>query len=208
MKNKKFLSVLLAAVMSLSVGTSAFALDHNYEFTVADALMALKASAGLVTLTDEIFRIYDIDMDNVITTADALAILRIATLNSAEPSLSGTPLAPQNFEPLTPQTERKLLENYAAFQSHTWWDRPITADDLMIYKYFGTFNGYEVVIIYLKDGIMTMDMQYIHLAGYTITVGSGSLSLMVHVDGTFIHITEAFEQGYLSADDIRVIAGV
>jgi hypothetical protein len=47
-------------------------------FTTADALLVLRASAGLETLTPEQIARYDRNKDGEITTADAIAILRIA----------------------------------------------------------------------------------------------------------------------------------
>jgi hypothetical protein len=50
-------------------------------------------------------------------------------------------------------------------------------------------------------------MQYIEIAEYVIALGSGSFRLMVHNDGAFLHITEAYEQGWLVDEDIALIAG-
>jgi hypothetical protein len=79
---KKIISVFLAAAIafSLSLGVSAFA----DTFTTADALLALRAAAGLTELTAEQTARYDLNKDGAITTADALIILRIAAGLSAE----------------------------------------------------------------------------------------------------------------------------
>ncbi|MCL2697639.1 MAG: dockerin type I repeat-containing protein [Oscillospiraceae bacterium] len=73
---KKFLSVLLSVIMAASpLSTCAFASEG---FSTADALTVLRASAGLVELTEEQKAKYDMNGDGTITSADALAILRVA----------------------------------------------------------------------------------------------------------------------------------
>jgi len=83
----------------------------------------------------------------------------------------------------------------------------MTAEDLEIMYYFGTFNGCEAVVIFPKQNMMTADMQYIEIAGHTIALGSGSLQLVVHDNGRFVPIRDAYEQGLISEKDIEIIAG-
>jgi hypothetical protein len=167
-------------------------------FSTTDALTALKISAGLIPLTEEHLAMYDTDGDGVITTNDVIMILReIAGVEAAEPC----------FEPLSPENELKLLEAWAISGIYPA-DILFDVESLMIYRYFGTFDGREVVIIFPKNSPMTMDMQYIDIAGYQIALGSGSLELLVHDSGKFVPIQEAYERGLLTIDDIRIIAGV
>jgi Ca2+-binding EF-hand superfamily protein len=188
-------------MLSLSLATAAYAGDSK--LTVADALLALQISVSEDEPTEAQIARLDLNNDGVITVADVLMILRIAVgLEPLEtPPLPGIVC----LEPLTPEADLRLRENYAVFRA----DRlgGLTAEDLMVMYYFGTFGGREVAVIFPKNGIMTMDMQYIHLAGYTIPLGSGSLELMVHDNGTFVPIEDAYEQGLINAEDIGIIAG-
>ncbi|MGN0695418.1 MAG: hypothetical protein ACI4J5_01485 [Oscillospiraceae bacterium] len=97
-----------------------------------------------------------------------------------------------------------LKKDFAAYKSGVWKD--LSADDMAIICYYGTYNGCEVVIMYPMLGAMTDDMQYIEVGGYTITVGSGSFELLLHKGSTFIGIEEAYASGYLSDEDIAAIA--
>jgi hypothetical protein len=48
-----------------------------YLYTTNDALLVLRFTAGLVTLTEEQMQLYDMNKDGVVSTTDALVILRI-----------------------------------------------------------------------------------------------------------------------------------
>jgi hypothetical protein len=165
--------------------------------TTADAMTALKAAAGLITLTAEQTAMYDMDGDGVITTADAMMILRKAA-GLEQLTVDNGQLTMDN---LSEEAELKLLENWAAYKGG------FSADELTIYRYYGTFGGREAVVIFPKDWAMTADMQYIEIAGHTIALGSGSLELVVHDNGKFVPIREAYEQGWLIDEDIALIAG-
>jgi hypothetical protein len=135
--------------------------------------------------------------DGAITTADVLMILRFI---AEEQLTTDNECAIDN---LSEAAELKLLENWAAYLRN---ETGLAAGDYKILYYYGTFDGREVVVIFPKGWGMTADMQYIEIAGYTIALGSGSLQLMVHDDGTFVPIRDAYEQGLLTADDIKLIA--
>jgi len=183
---------------------SAFSASASREmFTTADALTVLKASAGLITLTESQAAQYNLNGDGEVNTTVALMILRMAAgLPATAP---GYIIAELGYlppaEPLSPETELKLLEAWAAYKGG------FTAGQLEILHYFGTFNGYEVVVIYPKGYAMTADMQYIHSDGYDIALGSGSLELLVYADGALMHILEARDKGLLTENDIKIIAG-
>ena len=79
---KKTLASVLSAGMLLSFIPSAYAednigdLDGDGDVTSADALMALRISAGLQESNENLLAVADIDGDGSITSADALGILR------------------------------------------------------------------------------------------------------------------------------------
>jgi hypothetical protein len=199
---KRLISVFLSVILTitLSAGVSA-----SEMFTTADALTVLRAAAGLITLTAEQTAKYDMDGDGEITTTDAMMILRgIAGVNEQLTVDNGQLTINKS---LSADADMQIRENYAAFMMYQFWGHPITADELTVYRYFGTFGGREAVVIYPKDWAMTDDMLYIDIAGYRITLESGSLSLVVHDNGKFVPIREAYEQGLLIDEDIAFIAG-
>ncbi|MGN1415760.1 MAG: hypothetical protein ACI4XF_02885 [Oscillospiraceae bacterium] len=119
-------------------------------------------------------------------------------------SLVRTSVKYKKLEKLSDDRVKALKEDFIKYKSDVWKD--LSADDMAIISYYGTYNGCEVVIMYPMLGIMTDDMQYIEVGGQTITVGSGSFELLLHKDSSFIGIEEAYASGYLSDEDITAIA--
>lgn len=119
-------------------------------------------------------------------------------------SLVRTLVKYSKLEKLPDERVQALKEDFVKYKSDVWKD--LSADDMAIINYFGTYNGCEVVIMYPALGAATSDMQYIEVGGYTIIVGSGSFEILLHKDSSFIGIKEAYEAGYLSDEDIAAIA--
>ena len=114
--------------------------------------------------------------------------------------------APASNNPtLSDEARLRICEDYLNFKADSREWKGITAEELKV-RYLGTYNGCEVVTVYPEEWEMTDDIQEIEIAGYTITLGSGSLTLMLHKDGTFTEIREAYEKGYLTKSDIKKIA--
>jgi hypothetical protein len=195
---KKLTAILLTLTMLCTFVTGTSALDVKRLDTM-DALTALKAAMGLITPTEYQIQIYDMDGDGKITTNDVLLILRIAvSLPAVE-----EPFIPQ-AKALPESVDLQLRNSYITHENLTWSSK--TADELEIMQYFGTFNGFEAVVIFPKEYCMTMEMQYIQIAEYTIALSSGSLELLVHDNGAFVPIREAYERGMLTENDIKIIA--
>lgn len=119
-------------------------------------------------------------------------------------SLVSTSVKYSKLEKLPENRVQALKEDFVKYKSDVW--NGLSADDMAIISYFGTYNGCEVVIMYPMLGAATSDMQYIEVGGYTITVGSGSFEILLHKDNSFIGIKEAYDAGYLSDEDIAAIA--
>lgn len=64
-----------------NAGLNGFPKPVKYEYTPADARLALRMSVGLEKITAEALKLYDLDGDGKITSADARAILRKAVGN-------------------------------------------------------------------------------------------------------------------------------
>ncbi|MCL2638679.1 MAG: dockerin type I repeat-containing protein [Oscillospiraceae bacterium] len=102
---KRILSLFLIFIMTAVLSVSAVTTEASDEFTTADALTVLRASAGLIELSAEQVARYDINNDGVINTADAVEILRIAAgiqLPPAPPELPEPPAPPEPPEPEPP----------------------------------------------------------------------------------------------------------
>ena len=65
--------------------------DKDTSITANDALMILRASAGIDSFDSELTKIGDIDLDGVITAADALAVLRFS-IGIDDGNLVGKPI--------------------------------------------------------------------------------------------------------------------
>lgn len=111
MKTNKIVALALAAILALSLMTTAFAafkgdVDSNGTINSSDALAVLKYSVELITEIDE--KVADMDANGVINSSDALAILRISVgLDEKEelpeePDVPDTPDTPD--VPDTPDT--------------------------------------------------------------------------------------------------------
>jgi micrococcal nuclease len=110
---KKVLSVFLSAIIILSLSIGIVASTET--FNTSDALIVLRASAGLVTLTDEQTEKYGISGGNV-TAGDALRILRLAAgITPNRPPVTTTSAnttrpAPANNPPLTEAFVTRVID--------------------------------------------------------------------------------------------------
>lgn len=88
--------------MDLTIGE----LDDDGQITSSDALLIIRCSASLMTLTDEIMKKADVDGDGLITSNDALIILRESVFGNAV---------------------AQYLNNKETFLYH--WEEPVPLDD-------------------------------------------------------------------------------
>ncbi|MBO5421934.1 MAG: dockerin type I repeat-containing protein [Clostridia bacterium] len=105
MKTNKIVALALAAILALSLMTTAFAafkgdVDSNGTINSSDALAVLKYSVELITEIDE--KVADMDANGVINSSDALAILRISVGLDEKEELPEEPDVPDT--PDTPDT--------------------------------------------------------------------------------------------------------
>ena len=124
------------------------------------------------------------------------------TVSAAEASATETEAVSENtdeditMEPLSANAEEKLIADYAAFIGIDSDNNWISVED-----YYGTYNGCEAVIMYHGAG-MTDDEKEIIVAGYTFWFSSGSYDFRLHKDSSFIDINTAYDEGYLTDEDI------
>ena len=141
--------------------------DGDGVTTVADALIALRIAAKLISETADDILIMDIDGDGHITVSDALSILRVAA-KLAEP-----------FEPDVPKTPREKLISYV-YQQGTENNNSFIVPD-----YYPDYNEYYSIIyspqtddINISLLMITSDNVYvivnlnIEKAFYSLSLGS------------------------------------
>ena len=124
------------------------------------------------------------------------------TVSTSEASATETEAVSENTdeditpEPLSADAEEKLIADYAAFIGINSDNNWISMED-----FYGTYNGCEAVIMYHGAG-MTDDEKEIIVAGYTFWFSSGSYDFRLHKDSSFIDINTAYDEGYLTDEDI------
>jgi hypothetical protein len=83
--------------------------------------------------------------------------------------------------------------------------KTLTADEISM-VYFGLYNGFEVVYMYVTDRFVDDAVGVMEVAGYKFSFGSCcQMHLLVYTGETFLLLSEAYEQGLLSRDDIDAI---
>jgi hypothetical protein len=93
-----------------------------------------------------------------------------------------------------------ICEDYAKYISDGTADVP--SDNVWVTKYYGTYNGCEVVTVFYSGSPTSSEEQDINVAGYTIPV---RINILLHKNSSFIDIRSAYDKGYLTDDDISDI---
>ena len=106
---------------------------------------------------------------------------------------------------LSEDAYKKLCKDYAGSVrgDGIWSD--LTADDISVVYYYGTYDSGEVVVMYPVEFAYTCDMNYFSVAGYDFALPSGSYEITLHMDKEFIPLAEAYELGHLSDSDMEEI---
>ena len=108
--------------------------------------------------------------------------------------------------PLTDEAEQKLREDFAKLVSDHYSRLSLTADDISIVYYFGTYDSGEAAVLFpFHHFVTTDDMKHYDIAGYFFDLSSGSYRLMIHTGSEFIEIDKAYEMGILNDNDLMEI---
>ncbi len=141
--------------------------------------------------------------------ASPTAVQEVTTTQTETESpavLTSEVVVPIEYPPLTPLTadeDLKLKEDFASYMSGIWTNP--TSEEMTVMYYYGKYNGNEVVVMYSMEYAMTDDIKYIDVGGLTFALPSGSLEILLHIDGDFIDIQTAYASGYLNDEDIAEI---
>lgn len=102
-------------------------------------------------------------------------------------------------DPLDHAAMATIIEDYAVFTGSN-------PDSIIISRYYGTYDAGEAVLMIDTERAYTDDMYYFTVAGYDFELSSGGLRIHIHrPDGSFVTISDAYDQGLLSADDVAAI---
>ena len=174
----------------------------DYKITVPDGF------EPLVSINNELDFLDLSYLNGYITDDDIIQINYYVNIFLASKGVEPT-ISEKTYPAMTPLSDEQkqiIINDFLKYKKNDRMWNNVGAEDLYVKSYYGTYNGNEVVIVWCNDMDCTDDIQEINIAGYTITLGSGSLTLMLHKDGTFTEIREAYEKGYLTKSDIKKIA--
>jgi hypothetical protein len=109
---------------------------------------------------------------------------------------------PPPLTPLSAEADRSIRQSFAGLWDRMYGD-PVTASDMRISGYFGTYNDYDVVTMYrIREGLYPSVGGYrvMTIAGFYFPLPGGYVYL--HKDGDFTELSEAFKQGLISEADV------
>jgi hypothetical protein len=103
----------------------------------------------------------------------------------------------------SPETEEELKTAYALYSSARY-GMEITADEIIILEYYGSYNGYHAAIMHIYDWGIATSLVEVYAAGYPFHF-SGDLMIHVMYYGELVNIRTAFERGLLNYNDVSDI---
>jgi len=147
------------------------------------------------------------------TVATTVVTVGLTTTTTTEPTTTTTTgyvPRPKNPAVLSDAQEQKIKEDFWAKQVAE--DPSIidyanyTIDDLYIKKYYGTYNGYAVVMVFCDRWNCNQGGVKTEIAGVEINLSIFGNWPFVYVGSDFIFIREAYNEGILTKQDIQDIA--
>lgn len=106
---------------------------------------------------------------------------------------------------LTSETETKMKQDYLDFDISTVPNT--TAEDVMIYKYYGTYNGSVAAIIGYGFYVYADVITYENIDGITIAYPNTN-TILIWNSESFYHLQESYDNGLLTKDDVKRIAEI
>ncbi|MCH5350316.1 MAG: hypothetical protein J1E40_13390 [Oscillospiraceae bacterium] len=104
--------------------------------------------------------------------------------------------------PLTSEAEQKLKEDFLV----TWFFyKDMTADDIDVICYYGTYNGGEVVVLCPEIFFYDDPIMHAYAGGYYFAFPGMIPDIQYHIDSTFMNLDDAYEAGYINDDDMMEI---
>ena len=157
--------------------------DRNGFRSNSDLIIMARYIVGLAELSEEGLSGADINGDGVVTNGDIVAVATILT-RDVEVELS------EELETQMIADFRKQLND----EDHY----------IDIEKYYGTFSGCEVAEVTTAE-IGTAAIEFVDAAGYWFSFPGSATSLYVYKDSKFLKINEAYDAGWITAEDVGAI---
>ncbi|MCL2088011.1 MAG: dockerin type I repeat-containing protein [Oscillospiraceae bacterium] len=109
-----------------------------------------------------------------------------------------------NIKPTKPELasemEQRIIEDFLCYISDIYI--PQGEDRIWIEKYYGRYSGCEVIFM---GGVVADDIErHIEIAEHMFRFGS-SQSIHIYRDSTFMAIEDAYESGWITAEDVESI---
>lgn len=99
------------------------------------------------------------------------------------------------------------LEVHKAANPDDSYVQAMTAEDILILDYYGTYSDYEVVQIYFKDVETALEDIEVRICGYMFNMNASLAPyFLAYKDSEFITVKDAYEHGLLSRSNISGIA--
>ena len=116
---------------------------------------------------------------------------------------------PKNPEALSTQTENKIKQSHLVYLKNTYKNDPYvmeaTLDDIMIFKYHGTYNGYVAVMVEDAFSGYTEAIELHTIDGIEIWYGSSNI-IKLWKNNEFFTIDYVYEKGLITKEDVKNIA--
>ncbi len=129
------------------------------------------------------------------------------TTESTTEAYTPTPLVP-----LTAEQELKIKEDYLEYRKKTVENtgnpdmyNNKSLEDIVINKYYGTYGGCVVVSINMNNDIPPADDIEEEIENYKFVFSSRKRGISVYYNGSFTSLSDAYEMGMLSKQNIRDI---
>ena len=214
-----FTVVITATALNASGQPSAFNLDTGTESENADmspystgdvngdgkvdaldASLVLQYDAGLITFTEEQIIRADVNDDGKADALDASLILQYdAGL------IIYFPVEIPQLTPLVDELENQIKEDWLKrYSCQPGYPDEYNIDCVNVYKYYGIYNSCVVLMMSDAYTVHTQAPTQEEVAGYVFYYGS-SRQIVVYSERKFCGLSQAYEQGLLTKQDIRNI---
>ena len=173
----------------------------NYNITVPNGFEPLVSINNALDFLDLSY------LNGYITDDDIIKINYYVNIFLASKGVDPT-ISEKTYPALTPLSDEQkqiIINDFLKYKKNDRMWNNVSAENLYVKSYYGTYNGNEVVIVWCNDMDCTDDIQEINIAGFKMELGSGSYELLLHKNGSFVALEEAYNKGCLSKADIEKI---
>lgn len=107
---------------------------------------------------------------------------------------------------LSQELQSKIKNDFAKYENESSSSTSITADDVIIDKYFGTYQDSAAIALMIRSSHTSFLQSVLkeEIAGFQFTYNM-YYSICIYQDETFVYLGEAYEKGIISKDDVEKI---